>query len=419
MKSILITITLLLFCITNLKAKDIQVKISNKTNQLITQLDYWLGSATESNGANLAFSSKGTLQKDVDINILINYNSKKRNTILIRGYLTGGGYVSQKYTISDGETQPIITLYNLAVPVKTKEFKDVMDKFSVLKITSGENQSNKENALDALIGAIFVYSDSTYNNVIYKLLPGVLKTRAKKVDIPTLSRKISGVFSSETSINGKLSLPFVSASTSFETGDIAKFTWEIEDVGEYNWFSDEGTDLAVLFTKLSPETKKALIDLYDKYPNAKMKFIDKAFVIGRLQVTTSKTKKINRSVELNGSNYVTASGNYMFIDDLQDAFVLKNVITQIDGYDATIFLSSLYLDYKTQNAAANTAADNERIKSEYQYLRSLYPELLVETSDINIMKKALADVSKDPNARLSFTKRTLKGETINVQAIEK
>lgn len=414
MKYLLLTTMTVLTLLPDLQAKTIQVKVSNKTTQLITQLDYWLGSNTESNGANLNYSSKGTLQKDVDIAIPVDYNSKKRNTLLIRGYLTGGGYVSQKYTISDGETIPIvITLYNLAVPVKTQEFNDVMDKFSVLKITNGENLPSTENALDALVGALFIYSDS--NNIVYKLTPGVLKTRVKKIDIPTLSRKISGVFSSETAINGKLTLPFVSASTSFESGDVAKFTWEIEDVGEYNWFSEDGIDLAVLFTKLGPETKKVLIDLYEKYPKAKMKFIDKVFVIGRLEVTTSKSKKIATNIELNGANYVTASGNYMFIDGLYNTFVLKNVITQIDGYDATIFLTSLYLDYKNQNAAALTSADNERIKSEYQYLRRLYPDLLKETTDLNIMKKALTDLAKD--TKLSFIEKS-SGEQISIQTIE-
>lgn len=405
----------MLFFIFALSAKNIQIKISNKTNQLLTSVDYWFGSSTESNGANLNFLSKGTLQKDLDISFPVNFHKKKRNTILVRGYLTGGGYVSQKYSISEGET-PVITLYNLAVPVKTQEFTEVINKFSVLKLTNGEYQPSEQNALDALIGGIFIYSDST--NVVYKLGPTVLKTRSKKLDIPNLSRKITGVFSSETAVNGKLTLPFVSASTSFETGDVAKFTWEIEEVGEYNWFSEDGKDLTTLFSSLGDDTKKTLIDLYEKYPNAKMKFIDKAFVLGRLEVITSKSKKIATNVELNGSNYVTASGNYVFVDDLQDKFVLKNVITQIDGYDATILLSSLYLDHKTKKLAANTNAENERIKSEYEFLRKQYPDLLVETSDVNIMKKSLSELTNNPNIKLTFMNNALKGQQIDIKSIQ-
>lgn len=414
MKKSMFTLVMLFF-IFALSAKNIQIKISNKTNQLLTSVDYWFGSSTESNGANLNFLSKGTLQKDLDISFPVNFHKKKRNTILVRGYLTGGGYVSQKYSISEGET-PVITLYNLAVPVKTQEFTEVINKFSVLKLTNGEYQPSEQNALDALIGGIFIYSDST--NVVYKLGPTVLKTRSKKLDIPNLSRKITGVFSSETAVNGKLTLPFVSASTSFETGDVAKFTWEIEEVGEYNWFSEDGKDLTTLFSSLGDDTKKTLIDLYEKYPNAKMKFIDKAFVLGRLEVITSKSKKIATNVELNGSNYVTASGNYVFVDDLQDKFVLKNVITQIDGYDATILLSSLYLDHKTKKLAANTNAENERIKSEYEFLRKQYPDLLVETSDVNIMKKSLSELTNNPNIKLTFMNNALKGQQIDIKSIQ-
>jgi hypothetical protein len=415
MKHLLLTTVTIFIFLNYLEAKTIQVRILNKTEQLVTELDYWIGSSTEANSASLNFSSKGTMQSATEITIPVDFNSKKRNTLLIKGYLTGGGYVSQKYTISTGETNPVIILYNVAAKVKTEDFKNVMDKFSVLRITNGENQSSTENALDALIGAIFIYSDST--NIVYKLAPNVLKTRVKKVNQPTLNRKISGVFSSETAVNGKLTLPFVSASTAFESGDVAKFTWEIEDVGEFNWYSDDGIDLAKLFTNLPQETKKILIDLYEKYPNAKMKFIDKAFVIGRLQVVTSKSKKITTNVELNGANYVTASGNYMFIDDLKDEFILKDVITQIDGYDATILLTSLYLDYKTQNLATLTSEDNERVKSEYKYLKGLYPDFLQETTDVNIMKKAISDLTKDQNSKLLFIKKSLKSEQIDIKTI--
>jgi hypothetical protein len=414
MKKTTITL-LLLFFFSNLFAKDIKVTISNKTNQLITSIDYWFGSATEANGANLNFLSKGTLQNDVVISFPLDFHKTKRNTILVRGYLTGGGYVSQKYSISEGEN-PTITLYNLAVPVKTQEFTDVINKFSSLKLTNGEYKPSEQNALDALIGSIFIYSDSI--NVVYKLLPSVLKTRSRKLDVPTLSRKITGVFSSETSINSTLSLPFVSASTSFESGDVAKFTWEIEDVGEYNWFSEDGKDLATLFASLNNDTKKILIDLYEKYPNAKMKFIDKAFVLGRLEVTTLKSKKISNNIELNGANYVTASGNYAFVDEMQDKFVLKNVITQIDGYDATILLSSLYLEHKIQKMAVLTAAENERIKSEYDFLRKQYPDILAETTDVNIMKKALSNMTKNTNSKIIFTDNALKGQQINVKSIQ-
>lgn len=407
-----------LICTSHLYAANIPVKITNKTDQLITQLDYWFGSSTEANSSNLNFSSKGTLQVEGSLSIPVNFHKTKRTTLLIKGYLIGGGYVSQKYTISEGETNPQISLFNIAVKVRTQEFKDVMDKFSVLKITSGENQASKENALNALIGAVFIYSESAKSNLIYKIAPSVLKTKVNKINQPTLNRKISGTFSSETSVNGNLTLPFVTVSSAFESGDVAKFIWEIEDVGEYNWASEDGKDLAELFTKLPAETKKTLIDLYEKYPEAKMKFIDKAFVIGRLEVTTLKSRKITSSTELNGSSFVTASGNYGFVDELKDDFVLKDVITQIEGYDATILLSSLYLDHKTQNLAALTAAENERVKSEYNYLRGLYPDILQETQDVNIMKKTMVDLSRNTKLQLSFVKQSLKGEQIAVKTVE-
>lgn len=393
-------------------AAKVPVKIKNETNQLIVQVDYWFGSSTESNGANLNFASKGTLAKSSELAFPVDYKKNKRDTLIIRAYLAGGGFITQKYTISEGEIEPTIMLYNVATPVKNSEFQDVMNKFSILKIQDG-NQASTENALNALIGALYVYADST--TIVYKVLPNVLKTQASKTTKPALNRKITGIFSNETAIQGSLSLPFVSASSSFDSGDIAKFTWEIEDVGEYNWFSEEGNDLAVLFSKLPQETKDALLNVYKKYPNATMKFIDKAFVIGRMEVITSKTRKITNNVELNGANYVTASGNYMFIDDLEDKFVIKDVITQVDGYDATVFLTSLNL--KTIAEDARNIASNEsedQIKNDYNTLKSIYPEKIEETENIDEMKKTIVKASKVTDFN-SFVKRGIKKQRIGLK----
>jgi hypothetical protein len=414
MKKTITILTMVFLSTLTVSAKTITVKINNKTEQLITQLDYWLGSSTESNGAGIAFSSKGTLQIGSDVTFPVDFHKTKRNTLLVRGYLTGGGYVSQRYTISEGEN-PVITIYNIAVKPKTDELKRVMEKFTELKLSDGNYvKTSKENGIDAYIGAIYIYNGE---DIIYKIAPGVLKTKIRQTSQPSLNQKITGIFSSETSVDGKLNLPFVSASSAFSSGDIAKFSWEIEDVGEYNWSSEDGKDLAELFTKLPQETKNALIKIYENYPNARMKFLDKAFVIGRLEVTTFKSKKIATNIELNGANYVTANGNYLFVDDLKDEFILKDVITEVSGYDATILLKSLYLDYKTQNNIAMKGEEHERIKQEYNFLRNLYPEYLQETSDVNIMKKALADLANDPKAKISFIKSSLKNEQIKINTI--
>lgn len=393
MKTYITTLLLFLSSISSF-AKVITVVVHNKTGQLLTSLDYWFGSPTEANASGLNYSSKGTMGEGASLTIPIDFHKKKRNTLLIRGYLSGGGYISQKYTISEGETAPKVAIYNLAVPVNTQDFTDVMNTFSSLKLKNNQYQVSEQNALDALIGSMILYVDE--NTIKFKILPGDLKTRARKIDVPSLNRTISGVFSSATAINGGLSLPFVSASTTFSSSDVAKFSWEIEDVGEYNWTSLDNKDLATLFNSLSDNSKKVLFDLYEANPNLKMKFIDKAFVIGRLEVKSSKTKKISNDYELNGANYVTAKGNYAFLDNYEDSFILKNVITQIDGYDVTALLSSLYLTHKSEKAAALTAAENDRVKNEYALLRTQFPGLK-ETTDIAVMKKVINEINNPIN----------------------
>jgi hypothetical protein len=416
---ILTLISALILATFTTKASPVKVKITNQTKQAIVNLEYWIGSNTESqNSTNLPFMSKGLLQADKTISLTVDFKSDKRNTLVIRGNLSGGGYVQQKYTISDKHEEPEITLQNVAQPINTEAYKIVMDQFSELKISDSRNVAvDMEVALNALIGSITVYRDSTYKEEIYKLAPRVLGTRVSKVSQPAMNKTIKGTFSSESSVKANVVLPFVSVGSAFEFGDVAKFSWEVEDVGTYIWSSDNGQDLAQLFSKLPEETKKILVNIYMENPKARMKFFDKAFAIGRINMITDRTKKILTNVELNAANYVTGNGNYLFVDDLQQKSQIKQVVSQIEGYDVTIFLSSLYLDYKTQNLAANTTKENERIKSEYNFLRTLNPELQ-ETQDISIMKKALEDLFRDPKKKISFIKEGIKTETIDPKSLK-
>lgn len=403
----------LLFLVSgNINAKSISFSVTNKTEQMITKLEYWIGSSNESNSAGLNYSSKGSLAKDGKIDIPLDFHKKKRNTVLFRAYLKGGGYVSQRYTISKGEMNPKLDLFNIAEKIPTDEYKKVITKFTELKLDQGYVKVSEENGLNSLIGSIVIYDKN--GKVISKIDPKVLNTRLSSTSLPDLKQKISGTFSSETSASGDVSLPFVSVSSAFESGDVAKFVWEIEDVGQFNWSSEQGKDLAELFFSLPDSRKLALVQLYKDNPDAKMEFIDQAFVIGRLEVITHKSKRISTDLELNGANYVTAKGNYLFIDDLKDEFVLKNVITEVKGYNATNLLKTLYAQELAKTTASNTSSENEKLKEEYKFLLGLYPEILVETDNISVMKKALKDLSENKDNQLLYIKETLNSEIINL-----
>jgi hypothetical protein len=344
MKKIITTLILSILFVTNAFSKSINFSLTNKTEQMITKLEYWLGSSNESNAAGLSYNSKGSLKIDGVIKIPLDFHKRKRNTFLIKAYLKGGGYVTQKYTISKGEKEPSLELYNISEKIPTDEFKKVISKFTELKLDKGYVKISKENGLNSLVGSVIIYDKN--GKVISKIDPKILKTKVSSTSLPDLKQKISGTFSSKTAASGDVNLPFVSISSAFENGDVAKFVWEIEDVGQYNWSSENGQDLAELFLGLPDARKKSLVQLYEDNPNLEMKFIDKAFVIGRLEVITHKSKKIASNLELNGANYVTGKGNYLFIDEMKDEFTLKDVITEIDGYNATNILKTLYVQEK-------------------------------------------------------------------------
>ncbi|NEN25746.1 hypothetical protein G3O08_19840 [Cryomorpha ignava] len=416
MKKIILLTAIAFITQSNIYAKDISFTFTNKTEQMITTLEYWLGSATESNSPNLSYSSKGSLAIDGSIEIPMNFHKTKRNTVMVRAYLKGGGYISQKYTINKGQKTPSLALLNITEKVSTDEFNKVKSKFTELKLDKGYLKTSKENGIDALIGSIIIYDVS--DKVIYKIDPKILKTKVSSTSLPDLKQTIEGIFSSETAISGSVNLPFVNISSSFSTGDVAKFIWEIEDVGQYTWSSENGKSLAELFLALPQETKDDLVQLYTDNPKAQMKFIDEAFMIGRLEVTTKKSRKISSTTELNAANYVTGKGNYLFIDDLTDTFVVRDVITEVDGYNATNMLKTLYLKEKAKLQNSMVAQDEDRIKEEYKFLLKLYPQYLEKTDNVEIMKKAIRDLSKDKEAQLLFINKTLDKEKIKLNDIE-
>ncbi|WP_115460571.1 hypothetical protein [Winogradskyella aurantiaca] len=405
-KQSLITLFLFVSFFNLLSAKQIDFTIKNRTEQIITTLEYWLGSATESLSPGLNFSSKGSLNIDGSKTIPINFHKKKRNTIIVRAYLKGGGFVRQKYTVSKGELTPSIDLMNIAERVPTDEFEKVKRKFTELKLDNGYVKSSELNGLNSVIGSIVIYNQE--GKIISKIDPNVLGTKLSGTSLPDLKQTISGLFSSETAFDADVNLPFVSVSSAFGSGDVAKFVYEIEDVGQFTWSSENGTDLAELFFALPDQRKEALVQLYSDHPNAKMEFIDKAFVIGRLEIITQKTRKLDVSAEVNGSTFVTVNGNYNFIDDLKDEFVLNDVITEATGYDATNLLKTLYVQEMTKRANLQRQDEINQLREQYASLREQYPELLEETNNVNKMKKAIMDLSDNEEDKLIINKELQK-----------
>jgi hypothetical protein len=215
-----------------------------------------------------------------------------------------------------------------------------------------------------------------------------------------------GTFSSITAVSGNVSLPFVSVNTAFSSGDVAKFKWTIENVGECRWAPTGDKDLATLFSELSDKTKTALIQIYKDNPKAKMKFINNAFVIGRIEIETTKSKSVERSAELTGSTFVTAKGNYTLIDEFRTENVINDIITKVDGYYVTGLLANLYLLNLSENNKKLTDEENVRLKNEFNYLLSLYPDELSSTDDLELMKKQIVDLNKKNNGEVSYLKKT-------------
>jgi Zn-dependent M32 family carboxypeptidase len=78
---------------------------------------------------------------------------------------------------------------------------------------------------------------------------------------------------------------------------------------------------------------------------------------------------------------------------LKQKSVIKSIVTQIDGYYVTSLLTSLYLNSLLESKQKLTAEENQRVIDEYNYLLSLYPEILKPTTNVEIMKAAIKELN--------------------------
>jgi hypothetical protein len=399
-KKIITSIFLCLFFAPFLNGQN-YIYVINNTGQSINKLDYWIGSLTESQGTNLIYKSKGSADTGETITIPEKFHKKKRNTVLFKAYLSGGGFVNYSYNISEFEKNVTIKMKNPSAQVPSDNFEKVIGKFKELKIDDDFKKYPTEVAVYAVLGSLYIY-DKDEKDILYKISPGELKTLNPKLILPKNVEEVTGIFSSQTSISGSVNLPFVNVSSAFTYGDVSKFHWKVENIGQYAWAPENGIGLAALFNALSPDTKTALINVYSDNPGAKMKFIDELFVIGRIEVETERSTGVETTAELNGSSFVTAKGNYVFNNLLTQSSSIESIVPFTSGYYVTSLLSNLYIKSLIDSRAKLSDQENQRITDEYNYLLSLYPDDLKPTDKVEIMKTAISELNQKFNGKLSF-----------------
>ncbi|MCB0541441.1 MAG: hypothetical protein KDE33_28295, partial [Bacteroidetes bacterium] len=362
-----LTFFVLLFAISIQLVGQNTITINNSTDQRIVQLEYWLGAENQVLSPSNVFKAKGMVEKD-NKNFVINesFHKKKRNALKIRAHLAGGGYVQTQYNISKGEKNASITLFNIAQAVPTDNFKTVIDKFKELSFDKEYLKLTNQNALLSTLGSLILV-DSEEKNILYKITPKELKAQLTDLCQHSNSDYAMGVFSSATSIQGELKLPFVNLNAAFVNGDVSKFTWTIENVGECVWAPENDKDLATLFSELSEKTKDVLLQEYKDHPGSKLKFINKAFLIGRIEVETENSRKIQNNTEISASTFATAKGNYTFENSFSTKNLVGNVVTKVEGYYVTGLLANLYLLRIAKATEQATADENGRIKSEFDF----------------------------------------------------
>jgi len=371
-----------------------RITVKNFTGQRILKIEYWIGPENLAQSPGLIYKSKGSIEKDDSLfSFEENFHKKKRNTILIKASLFGGGYLTNSYSIGENQTEVNIPLYNPSENVPTDNFQTIIDKFKEFKFDKEYLKLTNQNALLSTLGALYLL-DASEKSILYIITPKELKTQLNEICKHNNQDFAQGTLSSSTAVSGGLNLPFVSVNSAFSNGDVSKFTWTIENAGECIWAPIGDKDLASLYSELSQKTKDALLQAYIDNPNSKLKFINKLFVIGRIEVETIKSKKVSNNIELTGSSFVTAKGNFSLDDEHKTKNVITDVVTRADGHYVTGYLANQYLLSVASAKKIASEFENNRLKEEFIYLVNLYPDLLTHTNDLELMKKQIVDLNK-------------------------
>lgn len=348
------------------------ITVDNATGQVVIALEYWLGRDKEAYNPGLVFKSKGPIERDNHAFVIgESFHKKKRNTILLKATLAGGGFVRILYNIGAGETAVKIKLLHPGLSVPAEDFQNVLAKFRQFRFDRDFLKISSANALQSLLGALYLM-DEKEEKILYIVTPTELKSALKTPCAVATMDKAEGVFSSSTAISGGLSLPFVDIGSSFDSGDVCKFTWKVENAGECVWAPPEDADLATLFSRLSEETKRVLLQSYIARPQVRLKFINRIFVIGRIELETVKSRKVSNTTELNAGCFVTAQGNYSLLDDYRTSSKIEGVVTKADGYFVNGLLRNLYLLSMARKRVL-TRAEKERLRREYGELNARDP----------------------------------------------
>lgn len=103
-------------------------------------------------------------------------------------------------------------------------------------------------------------------------------------------------------------------------------------------------------------------------------------------------------MKVDGSTFVTVSGNFKVTTENMDMSSIENVVTKFDGFDVTHLL---------QNLAFTREKDLKNLVTEYTLYRQRYPELLPElptNATATIITQTIQDLNKKLNGNLTLLK---------------
>lgn len=331
------------FILTNSSGADqvITVQYSDPSSGSATR-QIWAG--TIKNGQTISTDKKDiTKNSTVYIYCSLKGARKKLNQYVITKKMLDEGFIITSDNITVEET----ALSNFTGTNKIIEFDSsfFLEKDIAPKSISG--------LFNQYLGGLIVYKEDTVDGKISKTLldrvdPIELKTVMKNFPRASIKKSEKYFISSDNSVNVNGAFPgIVKASFNFSGQNLYELNVIYDDCGIIDWMKEGEINISDAFmNNVSRNTHYRLAKLREKYPNLRIRLIDKAYVLNSIFYDLKEHSISNADAELGISTFVTAKGNYN-----------KEVLREDN-----LLIGSSYLGFWFSNSSPDVTANLELSK---------------------------------------------------------
>lgn len=287
------------------------------------------------------------------------------------GPLKGNGQLAKEFTVEDGSNLEVVAIHNGAkvcclakwtilgdkdpeevrhnVRVETRMLDDesslemIQKSFKNLGEDLGIQPRNVLNTLQTLFGGIVIIlpgEDGGKPRLLAQVNVNELKVRETKLDeirygsgYEDESVVISGSAANTAKVNVG---PWGAFGFHYNSEDVYELKWILKGFGMIDKTEDPNFNHILQYKKLNQKILDHHLAMLEKYPKAKVYYINKMYAIESAQMFRKRAKKVQAGTEIDVLNIVTASGVYKFENKIDETKSYGPSVLNLSGEELIV-----------------------------------------------------------------------------------